>query len=316
MTLRSPTSLAAVQTAACEQEVLNALAYFDVFDHPLTLEELHRHLSDRALTLPQLVNLVDSLVQRRHILRANPFVTISEHPDGIAERRRLREKRACRLIRRARLVAALLKRVPFVRAVFLTGSLSKGVAPPDSDVDFMIVTETGRLWICRLIITALKKALFLNSKKYFCVNLVVSDSNLTMASRTFYDAVEVQTVFPLCNLSMFVRFVEANRWVGAILPHGRPMRFPVPLLAEERAGSQRMVEAVLSLLPLRSADERLLDLARRRWRSRYAALSEDEFERRVQCRRDISAVWPADARTAILEAAAYRIRRFRIGEAA
>lgn len=47
----------------------------------------------------------------------------------------------------------IIKALPFTRAVMLTGSLAEGRASEQSDIDFFVQIEPGRLWSSRLLVT-------------------------------------------------------------------------------------------------------------------------------------------------------------------
>lgn len=48
---------------------------------------------------------------------------------------------------------AIIKRLPFTRAVRLTGSLAEGRGRPESDIDLFIEIVPGHLWLARALVT-------------------------------------------------------------------------------------------------------------------------------------------------------------------
>ncbi len=69
-------------------------------------------------------------------------------PDGAAtavhvEYNRLAEIR----LKDAKKYARVIANFPFIQAVFISGSLSKHVMKPNSDIDFFIITKPDRLWL-------------------------------------------------------------------------------------------------------------------------------------------------------------------------
>ena len=89
-------------------------------------------------------------------------------------------------LRKARLFAALLQLTPFVRAVFLTGSLAQGKAKQSSDIDFLIVAKSGRIFTTRFL--SVLSVLILGQKRpkdetrshvgKFCLNHFLTDNYL------------------------------------------------------------------------------------------------------------------------------------------
>ncbi len=284
-----------------EKDIVRILSYFDVFDYPLRAEQIHSHLPDNSVSEASLQPVLQSLVQRAIVTTNGLYYSLSPDPKRSAELRECREQRATTLMKRARYVARLIKSVPFVRAIFVTGSLSKGVAPEDGDIDFMIVTAPRRLWISRFLLTIIKKTLFLNSKRHFCINLFLSEHNLRFTEHSFYNAIEIETVIPLWNYGLFGRFREENSWTHIYFPNWKPTPRKDLLLPERPALVQRMLEKMLALAPLDAFDNYFLFRARRHWTKKYSHLDHDRFDRLVQCKTDISTVWAEDLKSSILQ---------------
>jgi len=52
-------------------------------------------------------------------------------------------------------VAKLLQLVPFIRMIGVNGSMASGGIREESDIDFLIITETRRIWTTRIFVTFL-----------------------------------------------------------------------------------------------------------------------------------------------------------------
>ncbi len=284
-----------------EKDIVRILSYFDVFDYPLRADQIHSHLPDKSVSEASLRPVLQSLVQRAIVTTSGQYFSLSPDPKRSAELRESREQRATTLIKRARYVARLIKSVPFVRAIFITGSLSKGVAAENGDIDFMIVTAPRRLWISRFLLTVIKKTFFLNSKRHFCINLFLSEHNLSFFEHSFYNAVEIETVIPLWNDRLFGRFHEENNWTRIIFPNWKPAPRNDLLLPERPALVQRLLEKIFEVAPLDALDSYFLLRARRHWTKKYSHLDRERFNRLVQCKTDISTVWAEDLKSSILQ---------------
>jgi len=286
--------------APLEEEVTRILAYYDVFDYPLDIDQISSHTRSSSSNRDALLHVLDSLVTRSIVRCAEGFYSLSLDPAASATRRLTNERHATRMIMRARRIARFLKHVPYVRGIFVTGSLSKWICPPEGDIDFMIVTEPGRLWIVRLFLTLIKKSVFLNHRKYFCINLLVANNELRFERQNFYQAVEVASVMPVWNAPLFREFHKANLWVREFIPRWVPGKIWVSMLPDRPSLVQKIAERLLNLLPLESIDGRLRIFARRRWRSRYARLSTESFDDLIQCKPGVSTVWANDQESFIL----------------
>ena len=146
------------------------------------------------------------------------------------------------MLKRARWVSLFLKQIPFVRAVFITGSLSKNVANSSSDVDFIIVTAPGRLRIPKMILTAVRRIFLFNSIKYFCFNLFVTEHGLLFSEKNIFNAVEIATTQVLWNETAYQGFQSVNSWTQHYLPNWGHSRLPMNPLPKAPSPFQKAAE--------------------------------------------------------------------------
>lgn len=129
-------------------------------------------------------------------------------------------KRNQKMMKAAKRVGALIHHFPYVRGVYLSGSLSKhGITGKDDDLDFFIITKAGRVWAAKLLLIAFKKIVLLNNKKYFCINLLISEAELALKKKNIYIATEAASLVPLTNESLLHSFLAANPWVQTQFPN-------------------------------------------------------------------------------------------------
>ena len=76
-----------------------------------------------------------------------------------------------------------ISKFPYVRAILLSGSISKGYMDKDSDVDYFIITQPNRLWVTRLLLMLFKKIFLFNSRKVFCINYFVDSEKLEIEEK-------------------------------------------------------------------------------------------------------------------------------------
>ena len=80
---------------------------------------------------------------------------------------------------------------PFVRGVFLSGSISKGFMSESDDIDYFIITAPGRLWLTRTLLILFKKIFLFNSFRNFCLNYFIDSENLYIPEHNRYTATEI-----------------------------------------------------------------------------------------------------------------------------
>lgn len=122
-------------------------------------------------------------------------------------------------MRRAKFVASILQICPFVRAVFLTGSLARGEAKEKSDIDFFIVTKKGRIWTCRLFVTILVSMTGYRRHKdkisgRICLNRYQTEDNLDIKPHNSYHAFDYSKIRPLWETNgIYSSYLKENRWI-------------------------------------------------------------------------------------------------------
>ena len=299
-----------------EREILQTIAYFDVFSYPLTKEQLHLFLSRYRTTLLQLEDTLQQLLQKNLICSSRDYFYSSTRSDDIVSARLENEQRASKMLRQARLVSFFLKQIPFVRAVFITGSLSKHVAPHKSDIDFMIVTELNRLWICKMILTGFRRIFLFNSHKYFCVNLMVTEKAIYFPDHNYFTAVEIATTQVIWNTAAFKKYQNENAWILQYLPNWKSFTDGMLVLSNTPALFQKILESVLNMFRLDALNSNLMHTARNFWRRKHLNLDETKFDSIIRCTPDISSVWHADHQTHILEEYHQRLSSYGIQEKA
>lgn len=253
--------------------VLRTLLYYHLFRFPLGTAELHR-LADRALDASSLTAALDYLQQQGWIGQRGPYWFLGD-PDQVDERRE-GERRAGRMQARARRRARLIARFPFVRAVALSGTLSKGVLAPGDDVDFFVICGPRRVWLCRTLLMAFKKIVLLNSHRLFCVNYLVDERQLAIPDRNAFTATEIAWLRPLVGRDPARAFFAANAWVHDYLPNWQPDG-TAAIDAPPGNAVQSLLELWLGGALGDWLDERCRAMIERHNRRRYRHLPESDF---------------------------------------
>lgn len=299
-----------------QQDILRTLSYFDIFSYPLSAEQVYTYLPRNSVSIAQVGETLDSLVSCGVVQHSHSFYFLADRTTSVVAERLQNEIRASRMMKRVRWIAFLLRQVPFVRAVFITGSLSKNVAGPSSDADFMIVTAPNRLWITKMFLTAIRRVFLLNSIRYFCLNLFVTENGFPFLDRNIFNAIEVATTQVLWNRAAYRKFQSANAWTEQFLPNRKPA---APHLDEDSNAAsplQKIIETLLSVLPLGLLDGRIMKSARSYWRKKNLHLDDERFNALFHCTPDISTVWYDDHQTRILNGYRRRLAKFGIERAA
>lgn len=201
-----------------EVSVLSVLTYFDLFSFPITLEEIHLFMDTRCSVDGLLTNLI-SLEERKAVYKLGNYYAVKNDPYLVFRRERGFNK-AIELLKVAEKVSTLLIKFPYVRGIAVSGSLSKKYADENSDVDFFVITKTGKLWIARTILHLFKKLTFLLHKEdYFCMNYFVDEENAEIIEQNLFTAIETVTLIPMQGDITFEKFYRKNTWTRFFLPN-------------------------------------------------------------------------------------------------
>lgn len=200
-----------------ELAILKTLVYFDIFDYPLSEKDI-KNFIESYVDEETFASALLQLLSDKIIFRLGEFYSLQNNRQR-AEERIQGNLRAQPLLSKAARIGAFLYKFPYVRAVAVSGSLSKNYADKKADIDFFIVTKANRLWIARTILHLFKKLTFLVGKEnFFCMNYFVDEETLNIPEKNIYTAVEIVTLLPLAGTFTLNKFFEKNNWTKKWLP--------------------------------------------------------------------------------------------------
>ncbi len=198
--------------------ILKVLGYFDLFNFPINLEEIFRFLNARV-DLQELSSNLDELATLGCIFRFGEYYSLQNNPE-LLKNRILGTVRAEKLLNRAKKISRMLYCFPFVRGIFISGSLSKRYADENADIDYFIITEANRLWIARTLMHFLKKISFLTGHEHMlCMNYYIDEEALLIEERNVFTATEMATLLPVQGNGTLHQFFSSNAWVKNYFPN-------------------------------------------------------------------------------------------------
>ena len=237
---------------AMQQALLSTLAYADIFDQPLTLDEIQRYFPFAASSA-DLCSLIGQ--SGPEVERAGPYFVLPGRSATLETRAR-RSAASRRMWRRARPVMHFLAALPFIRMLALTGSLAIQSAEPADDLDLFVVTAQGRLWIGRALILLVARIVRPLGIR-LCPNYLVSERALGLPDRSLYTARELVQMVPLSGFAIYDRMRGLNAWSGDYLPNaGGPPASSMRLRGLRALELvQRFAENLLRFAPLRIVEQ-------------------------------------------------------------
>jgi len=203
-----------------QKAIVNVLEYFDFFQHSLYPDEIHKYLSLKASQEAVFKNL-EEMVSAGYIFTKNGLWALNTKSLDL---RLDNLKRNARLLRISKKMGWIIRKFPFVKGVYLSGSLSKKGAIDNADIDYFIITKNNRAWSARLFLTAFKRIFLLNNKRYFCINFFLDENHLELNKKNIYTAVESASLIPLHNKGLLGKFYEKNPFIRDYFPNFIPQK--------------------------------------------------------------------------------------------
>lgn len=252
--------------------ILATIVYYDIFDFPLTMFEVHKYLinpvrlgfsrsdlgtslsrsrlSGRCFSPPwelcrsdlkeldlgimgQVQEGLDGLVIVGAIGSKNGFYFLPGR-DGLYELRKKREKISAQKWKKFLRIAKWFQAVPYLRAIFASGSLAINNTDKGSDFDVLSVVRSGRLYTCRIFLCLVASVFGARRTRYekiapdkFCFNHYITDRDMNIKHESLFNAQTYANLKPvLASEELFNRFYSENIWLNKYLFKVQSQRFP------------------------------------------------------------------------------------------
>ena len=298
-----------------ETEVVKTLLYFDIFSFPLKQEEIYRFCQDK--TNPSAIETTLNQLKREGHLCWNPPYYALREGEKLAQLREKKFHLSSEKMKIARRNGAFICQFPFVRGVAISGSLSKYSADESADIDFFLITETNRLWICRSFLHMFKKLTFLVGKQHdFCMNYFLDRRELELKDKNLYTAFESISIIPLYGGEAHAAFYQKNKWAKRFFPnYDAEVLLEEPLL--ERNGLlKRIVEGVFYGSFGNWVNDNIQKFTVNWWRNKFRrnGFEMNYFDRDLRATTGESKYHPNDYQRQILGAYEERLKNYQNGK--
>jgi len=300
-----------------EKNILRVLLYFDIFSHPLKPEELYIFLPQNSITLPEFIKQLNIIANNKgsHIKQKDGYYFSGDNYHYCSIRNE-RENFSRKHWKMARVMTHLIKRFPFVRAVFITGSLSKNSSSKASDIDFMIITQKDRLWVARTMLMTFKKLFLFNKYKYFCINYSITENHLEVEDKNIYTAIEVVTSKATFNSILLNKFINSNLWLNNFLPnysYDSSTLHSTDFIPNNRESFlQRLVELCFPVSLTDKLDKSLQIRTHEYWKKKHNNLSDSDREQMFRTKEGVSKVHPGNMQFKILGTYNNKLKEFNL----
>jgi len=210
-----------------KQAILSVIAFFDLFDYPLTAYEIWEQTGKKW----ELVEILDFLNSETPEPAAGRVpAAIFEQKNGFyflvgrAEIVVIRQKRhnyGAEKIKIARRFTRVFSFLPFVKMVALANALGQNNWRVESDIDFFIVSAPRRVWLTRLYCTGLAKLVnrrptAKEKKDKICLSFYAASDHLCLddlrlkGADPYFDYWRRSLILLYNKKRTYERFLEAN----------------------------------------------------------------------------------------------------------
>ncbi len=209
--------------------VLLTLGYVDQFSYPLTAVEIFQRLIGPPSSSPadlSTVRLALKKLQELGLVKSWHQYYFLSSSQFTATTRLNRQQLAADKWQEVSDCVALLKKIPWIKAIFVTGSLAMDNVVEHDDIDFLVITQVNRIWLARLavwLITIAKhkrRTWKEGGQDTWCFNMWLEETGLRVpnSSRNLYTAYELfqaKCVFDRGQIA--AKFKTDNQWANKYL---------------------------------------------------------------------------------------------------
>jgi len=226
--------------------IIEPVLYGDIFDFPVTLDEVHRFCRLPISTEQLRLALADEQGAGRIVDEVDGFYVLRGR-EALVDTRRRRTARSRRAQRRARTLMRFVKYVPFVRGSLMTGSTATDNARQRDDLDYLVLVHPGRMWLVFGVLGTLQR---LGLGRVLCVNYYLSVDSLGLTEKSPYVARELLQALPLVGGDDVRKLYGDNGWIAEIYPNASSRQAQdAALETDDREGTARnLVERFEGLL--------------------------------------------------------------------
>ncbi|MBD3359401.1 MAG: hypothetical protein GF365_01690 [Candidatus Buchananbacteria bacterium] len=215
--------------------IINTVAYFDVFDYPLTLLEIYNYLytggmSGADYSLPEIKDNLENNPKLKKIITSQSGFYFLKNRRQIIQTRLQQYNIADKKFKIALKAVKFLKFFPFIKLVAVCNNLAYFNARKQSDVDLFIITSKNRLYFSRFFITLLLSLMGIRRHGHkvtdrLCLSFYLTEDNLDLnqikiVPDDIYLIYWLATLSPVYERDDFHnQFLQANNWFKQYLPN-------------------------------------------------------------------------------------------------
>lgn len=220
-----------------QKSIFQTIAFFDLFDYPLTAEEIQTYLYNYKK--PVHIKEIKGVLGEMDSVEKIHDYYVRKGRTRLAGARKTRKFIAEKFWGRVRQYGQYLCQAPFVEMLAVCNNLAYNNPTEQSDIDLFIVIKEGRMWLARVWVTLILQ--FFGVRRHgekiagrFCLSFFITPKRLNMEPLLLpedpYMAYWTKLLLPIYGEKTYQKFREENqKWLwekyGIRWPDPKPIPF-------------------------------------------------------------------------------------------
>jgi len=208
--------------------ILSAVAFFDIFEYPLTAWEIWKFLYKNQASFSEVLCQLETMMQKRMLISSQGYYFFP-HKEKYILTRNKRYGFAEKKYAIAKRCATILSYLGGVKLVCVCNSLALSNVREESDIDFFIITQKNRIWSTRFLVTLM--AHFTRMRRHHekiqdrvCLSFYISEEacNLEkiLLEKDIYFFYWLVNLYPVYDREdIFEKFWNENKWLRECFPN-------------------------------------------------------------------------------------------------
>lgn len=208
------------------EAVARTMVFFDIFDFPMTLDEISHYLLGLKVDRPHL----KLYLEQSNLIGHHHGYYFLKNRAELVERRNMNLSVTDKLWKRVYKFLGMMSAIPFIKMIAVCNTLAYNNPTAESDIDLFVVAKKDRLFTARAILSILTHLLRIrrHGKKIsgrFCLSFFAAENvmnleGLCLKPYDIYAAYWVMSLVPVYGDETYEKFVAENSWTKRYFPGG------------------------------------------------------------------------------------------------
>lgn len=235
-----------------KEGALRALVYSDIFDFPLTLNEITKYFVGQKKVSPK---EIERALENYSEIEKSGELYYAKGRMEIVKLREGKENISRKKVEDAKKLIEKISICPSILLVGISGGLALGNSEENDDIDLFVVVRKNTIWTTRAV-TILILILFgkyrrrsdKNVAGKICLNMLVEEDKISLSrDKNLYTAREIVQLMPIFERENYYgKFLNSNKWVLEFMPNS----IETKKLRNKEIKSSRVFELNFSIFQL------------------------------------------------------------------